>query len=102
MTFDCFTSPITAQQLSAYSAFFPRPDEREAMGKLWAATGIISDTCAATLKGNGTLVGTAFTARDVVALSEALGQKDKIRYWGKSLLTFSMSVIRWTDRLSPL
>lgn len=55
-----------------------------ALGQIWAHSQVVGETCAKAL-GNttGTLVGTAFTARDFIRVAEALGGDGLLRYWGK-------------------
>ncbi len=67
----------------------PHPEDREAIGHLWAAAANIGQACAQAQNKTGSLIGTAFAARDVVSIATALGEKDKVRFWGMlSLPTF--------------
>ena len=70
-------------QILQYTGYFVDTDDREALGKLWASSNLSGKACAQAQNKTGDLIGTAFTARDVVSIAEALGQGDKIRYWGK-------------------
>ncbi|KAF1817389.1 alpha/beta-hydrolase [Eremomyces bilateralis CBS 781.70] len=55
-----------------------------ALGRTWAEGKILADDCAETLKDIGSLVGTAFTVRDMFQIVDALGEDGKLRYWGFS------------------
>ena len=55
-----------------------------AKGNLWAAKTQLADICNTTLRNTGRLVGTAFVARDVMQIVEALDEDGLLRYWGFS------------------
>lgn len=54
-----------------------------AVGHLWARGTIDSRSCAANARKTGELIGTAFTARDLMSVAEALEEDGMLRYWGK-------------------
>lgn len=60
----------------------PPHGDRENLGYLWAAADNFAQTCAKTQNETGAVINTPFAARDVVSVATALGEKDKIRYWG--------------------
>jgi hypothetical protein len=55
-----------------------------ALGEIWASTGILADTCNERLADIGSFVGTAFTARDLMSVVDALGEDGLLRYYGKN------------------
>lgn len=55
----------------------------EAPGKLWDNAEKLVKVCEENIKG-GELVGTAFVARDLMEVVDALGEDGKLRYWGKA------------------
>lgn len=54
------------------------------MGHIWARAKIVIDQCARRQNKTGELIGTAFTARDMLSVAESLGEDGLLRYWGKS------------------
>ena len=54
-----------------------------ALGKLWATTQVAADACLAARNETGALVGTAFVARDMMRIVDALGEDGLLRYWGE-------------------
>lgn len=54
---------------------------KDALEELWNATGIAAEACYERNKPTGDLIGSAFVARDLLRVSEALGQKE-LNYWG--------------------
>ena len=57
-----------------------------APGKAWAAGTVISETCFAAQNKTGRFIGSAFVARDMIRVVDALGEDGMLRYWGKILL----------------
>jgi hypothetical protein len=53
------------------------------LGRLWAEGKLSSDACYAQLKETGGLVGTAFVARDIMKIVDALGEDRLLRYYGE-------------------
>ena len=51
------------------------------MGALWANTGAWSNICEVN-DDIGEYVGTAFVARDLMEVVDALDEDGKLRYWG--------------------
>ncbi|KAM3438678.1 hypothetical protein NHJ13734_004081 [Beauveria thailandica] len=84
LPFQCFTSDLEAQQALSNLNRNPPPEDRENLGYLWAAADNLAQACAKTQNETGALINTPFAARDVVSVATALGEKDKIRYWGFS------------------
>jgi hypothetical protein len=57
----------------------------DAARRLWARAGVDADLCYQRAYTNGTLVSTAFTARDMISIVDALGEDGMLRYYGKQL-----------------
>ncbi len=96
LPFTCFTSGFEQQRFIDNLSPAPQPEDREAIGHLWAAAGNFGQACAQAQNETGSLIGTAFAARDVVSIATALGEKDKVRFWGvsfSSIFSFSMVLI---------
>ncbi|KAF2676598.1 alpha/beta-hydrolase [Lentithecium fluviatile CBS 122367] len=55
-----------------------------ALGTHWAIQKMLAQRCYDTAGGNATLIGTAFTARDMIQIVDALGGDGMLRYWGQS------------------
>ncbi|KAJ6785450.1 hypothetical protein PWT90_07112 [Aphanocladium album] len=84
LPFTCFTSDFQQQSVMEALGAAPQHDNREAIGHAWAAAGLFGQACAATQNETGSLIGTAFAARDVLSITTALGEQDKVRFWGFS------------------
>lgn len=56
-----------------------------AIGYQWAAAQIIAAQCYSANNKTGSLVGTAFVARDMVQIVDALGEDGLLRYWGAKI-----------------
>lgn len=82
LPFHCFTSNFDAQQALDNLKSNPPPEDLENLGYLWAAADNLAQACAKTQNETGALINTPFAARDVVSVATALGEKNKIRYWG--------------------
>ncbi|KAJ4317000.1 hypothetical protein N0V84_007595 [Fusarium piperis] len=53
-------------------------------GQTWDQLGEWADQCYKARKETGALIGTAFSARDIMTAVDALGEDGKLRYWGIS------------------
>ncbi|KAH0422352.1 nedd8-like protein [Colletotrichum camelliae] len=53
-------------------------------GRLWASTKLLVDKCYEKNKEIGGVYGTAFVARDMMQIVDALGEDGLLRYWGGS------------------
>lgn len=52
--------------------------------KAWHDGGVLATACYETFKETGHLYGTAFVARDMLQIVDALGEDGKLRFWGPS------------------
>lgn len=59
------------------------------VGETWAKSTLYGNTCAAVQNKTGNLIGTAFVARDMMQIVDALQEDGLLRYWGESLITAS-------------
>ena len=53
------------------------------LGEIWAEVKNIADACVHTQNKTGALIGTAFTAQDIMNVVDALEEDRKLRWWGK-------------------
>ena len=54
-----------------------------ALGTIWAGVGALAQACYETRQDIGDYVGTAFVARDMIRIAEALDEDGLLRYYGK-------------------
>jgi len=54
-----------------------------ALGRLWTRGAINADLCFKNSNATGNLIGTAFVARDLMSVVDALGEDGMLRYWGE-------------------
>lgn len=81
LPFQCVTTEVEAAQILAQTTLGNASNA--AVGALWAQGKILGEKCQAQMKETGELVGTAFTARDLMKVAEALEEDGSLRYWGK-------------------
>lgn len=53
-----------------------------ALNEIWANTGAFANRCGEARKDIGELVGTAFVARDMLQIVDALDEDGLLRFWG--------------------
>jgi pimeloyl-ACP methyl ester carboxylesterase len=58
-----------------------------ALGAIWARATLDSQTCLETENLTGNLIGTAFVARDMIRVVDALEEDGMLRYWGMTEAT---------------
>ncbi|RAO72438.1 uncharacterized protein BHQ10_008450 [Talaromyces amestolkiae] len=83
MPFTCYDSEYELEKF-ADAQTAPDANDTAALGQLWARGTIDANTCAQKHNVTGTLIGTAFTARDVMSIAESVGEDGLLRYWGFS------------------
>lgn len=54
------------------------------LGRLWARGTINSNLCLTNANETGALLSTAFVARDMIGIVDALEEDGMLRYWGSS------------------
>lgn len=83
MRFSCYESQEDRDDGTDTTEYAEASDA--SLGRLWASGKVLSDACATTAKEEGGLVSSAFTARDIMQIAEALGEDD-VNYFGMRLL----------------
>ncbi|RFN46292.1 hydrolase or acyltransferase (alpha/beta hydrolase superfamily) [Fusarium flagelliforme] len=63
---------------------FPQYDAWEDIKTTWKKAGEVAQACWEDHRDTGRFVGTPFVARDMISIVDALGQGDKLNYWGSS------------------
>jgi hypothetical protein len=53
------------------------------LGRLWTQGAINSDLCFQKSNPTGSFIGTAFVARDLISVVDALDEDGMLRYWGE-------------------
>ncbi|KAJ4365075.1 hypothetical protein N0V83_008692 [Neocucurbitaria cava] len=80
---NCFGTPL--ELISAGLQLPPAIDAYDtALGTTFAVSKVIADSCYENLGEVGGLIGTAYTARDILQVVDALGEDGMLRYWGQS------------------
>ncbi|KAJ6789721.1 hypothetical protein PWT90_00585 [Aphanocladium album] len=82
--FVCVNTDMEKLAMMLDYALVPRAHEREGLGRFWARGKILTEQCGRRQNQTGELIGTAFTARDMASVADALGEDGLIRYWGLS------------------
>ncbi|CAG8954495.1 hypothetical protein HYFRA_00004408 [Hymenoscyphus fraxineus] len=82
LPFSCVSSELEA--VSLFSDLTLGNSSDTALGRLWAKGEIFSNTCLQKANETGSLIGTAFVARDLISVVDALGEDGLLRYWGFS------------------
>ena len=104
--FECFDTPT--ERALAFGPFQGLANSSDtALGSLEASAVYIAETCYEKNREYGEMLGTAFVARDMLRIAEAIDDDGLLRYWGEfrswfaSFPLFSRfsSLIRSIDRL---
>lgn len=83
--FDCFETPEERELAGwKYRLEYLLSDASDvALGDAWANTGAFTSVCGKARKDIGELVGTAFVARDLMQVVDALDEDGLLRFWGE-------------------
>ncbi|KAF2153667.1 hypothetical protein K461DRAFT_311754 [Myriangium duriaei CBS 260.36] len=83
LPYSCFQDSIDRQ---LYGVITPQTSNSSdtAAGRVWALKGVLASACADQARDYGELVGTAYSARDLMQIVDALGEDGLLRYWGVS------------------
>ncbi|KAH8807550.1 TAP-like protein-domain-containing protein [Xylogone sp. PMI_703] len=82
LTMSCLNDTERTEFNDKYPLFSNASDT--APGEIWASNGILADICYERKKDIGSFVSTAFVARDLISVVDALGEDGMLRYWGFS------------------
>jgi hypothetical protein len=85
LPFSCF--PTETERATFYGDLLQMASNSSdtAVGEVWSMVGWLAEYCKASEQANevGELVGTAFTARDMMQIVDALGEDGMLRFWGE-------------------
>lgn len=84
MPFTCVSNDFEATALFADTGSALGNSSDTTLGRQWAKGEIYANTCFNKANETGTLIGTAFTARDLISVVDALGEDGLLRFWGFS------------------
>ena len=75
--------------LAVQQATTPRgvQSSNAALGALWSSSTVFANTCYQAIGQNGSLIGTAFVARDMLQIADTLEEDGLLRYWGMCTLS---------------
>ncbi|OTA55087.1 alpha/beta-hydrolase [Hypoxylon sp. EC38] len=62
----------------------PTNSSEVALGATWARGAMVAEACLKTQNRTGSLISSAFVARDMMSVVDALGEDGMLRYWGFS------------------
>lgn len=84
LPFSCYntTTERTLASIEVPTAFTASDT---AIGYIWAAKQMFGETCKLQEPETGELIGTAFVARDIMKVVDALGEDGMVRYLGLSI-----------------
>ena len=82
LPFSCYQNDVERALAAAATPIFSNSSDT-ALGTQWADSENFAEACYALQKQAGSLIGTAFTARDMMQITEALNEDGLLRYWGK-------------------
>ncbi|KAM0350656.1 hypothetical protein ACHAPU_003143 [Fusarium lateritium] len=104
--FACNVTTTTSNELARRAQKdLPQADLWEYVKKEgWQKMQAIAEACYATQQENGRFLSTAFTARDMIKIVDALGEDGKLRYWGISYGTIlgQVAATLFPDRIDRL
>ena len=88
MPFQCFPTDAEFQVFFDEQKWFDSTET--ALQRIWARAGVDVALCKMYMDKIGPYIGTAFVARDLISVVDALGEDGMLRYWGESrLLNYS-------------
>lgn len=93
----CYNATERATANLIYPLFSNSSDT--AVGLQWANGENLADLCYERLKDIGSYVGTAFVARDLINVAEALGEDGMLRYYGRLSLMLIRNALTCERRL---
>ncbi|KAL2868904.1 alpha/beta hydrolase [Aspergillus lucknowensis] len=87
LTASCFnTTAERATFVGEPSSVIPSRDDELALGRVWGQTQVVEDQCFnfPGFRQRGSLIGTAFAARDLLQIVDAIEDDGLLRYYGTS------------------
>ncbi|KAM0715831.1 hypothetical protein Q7P37_008345 [Cladosporium fusiforme] len=81
--FFCGSTDLEAQQFLNSMSQTPNASDTQ-LARSWANAQVNAEFCVAQNNETASLMGTAFTARDLMSVVDALGEDGLLRYWGLS------------------
>jgi hypothetical protein len=86
LTFSCFDTPTERQIAGLKHPFLPVDAYDTALAETYAGAQATSNICRAKYEGNHNpeFIGTAFVARDLMSVVDALDEDGLLRFWGES------------------
>lgn len=86
LTFKCYANDTERASSGGVSNACIANSSDVALGAMWVTGKIFADDCYENRdsRKNGELIGTAFTARDMMQVVDALDEDGLLRYWGLS------------------
>ena len=82
MPYSCFKSDVDRATAGLITPSTTNTSDT-ALGTMWALRHDFAETCFNNAREDGELVGTAFVARDMMQIVDALQEDGLLRYWGK-------------------
>lgn len=82
MPVSCFDTDNERMQFAEDYPSIVSDESDDSLDKLWERAGILADACSDKAE-NADLVGTAFVARDMMRVVDALGEDGLLRYYGE-------------------
>ncbi|KAM0814410.1 putative TAP-like protein-domain-containing protein [Seiridium cardinale] len=82
--YSCFENDVERALVSAQYPLVAGDASEFELGTLWANSKILANYCEARTQNISELIGTAFVARDLMQVVDALGEDGLLRYWGFS------------------
>lgn len=81
--FLCDSTDLEAQDFLNGISQTPNASDTQP-GRSWARAQVDAERCVARNSETASLIGTAFGARDLISVVDALGEDGMLRYWGES------------------
>lgn len=90
LPFSCYADPVS-RTLS--TEIIAGDSSDVATGRVWAQSTIFAENCAAVMNETGRFIGSAFSARDIMQVVDAIEPDKMLRFWGISYGTLLGSTL---------
>lgn len=84
--FLCASDDLDAQYFLNSQIRLPNASDTQ-LGEAWANAQVNAETCFKQNNETAGLIGTAFGARDLISVVDALGEDGMLRFWGESIVS---------------